>query len=211
MTSIKRTDIWFNAYSEDKERREHFKKQLCSLNESRIWILKTLLKLKGVKNVLDVACGPGLDMDHLKEMTDKIPFSYTGIDFTPSFIDEAMENHPDQEFRVAHVMDIPFKDNSFDVVYTRHSLEHVSDPHVELDEMFRLAKKYVIIGWFRLVDTETKLQVKSNKFGEYPLHDLNREEFTKRIEEWGSIEDTFTIKHNECWLVKKHPRKKGKK
>lgn len=209
--SDKRTDIWFNAYSEDIEKLEHFKKQLCSLNESRMWILETLLTLPNVKTVLDVACGPGLDLEYLKTMTDKIPFAYTGIDFTPAFIDESMENHKDQDFVVADILDIPFKDASFDVVYTRHSLEHVLDPHKELDEMFRLAKKYIIIGWFRLVETETKLQIKSNKFGEYPLHDMNREEFTKRIEEWGTIEDTFTIKHNECWLIKKHPKKKGKK
>lgn len=206
-----RKDIWFNAYSNDKEKREHFKRQLCNLNDSRLWILNTLLSLPKIKTVLDVACGPGLDVDHLKEITEEIPFYYTGIDFTPSFIEEAQATHPDHDFRVDDAMDIQFKDNSFDVVYTRHSLEHLDDPYKGLDEILRLAKKYVIIGWFRLVDTETKKQIRSNKFGEYPLHDLNREEFQKKVESWGTIEDTFTIKHNECWLIKKHIKKKGRK
>lgn len=49
------------------------------------------------------------------------------------------------------------------------------------------------------------------KFGEYPLHDLNRTEFEAKISEWGTIEDSFVINNNECWLVKKYPKKRGKK
>lgn len=206
-----RNDIWYTTYTNDKEKLQFFKSQLCKINDSRLWILERLMSLKGVKSVLDVACGPGLDMDHLKRIVPKLPFKYTGIDFTPAFIREAEEHHPEQNFLVADAMNIPFEDNSFDVVYTRHSLEHVSDPHKELDEMFRLAKKYIIIGWFRLVDGPTELKMRSNTNGEYPLHDLNRDEFTNRINEWGKIEDTFVVKHNECWLVKKHPKKRGKK
>lgn len=204
-------NIWHNAYSEDVEKFNHFKSQLQKTNESRMWIIDKLLTLKGVKKVLEIACGPGLDLEYMYKEVDKLPFSYTGLDYTPKFIEMLKEEYPQHEFVTANAMDIPFKDNSFDVVYTRHSLEHVSDPHKELDEMFRLSKKYIIIGWFRLVDTETKMQIKSNKYGEYPLHDLNREEFETKISEWGTVEDTFILNNNECWLVKKYPKKRGKK
>ena len=205
-------NIWKNAYSVDEEKFEHFKKQLQRVNESRLWILGKLRELKKVKSVLEIACGPGIDLDFLeKEYGEKFPFSYTGLDYTPKFIESLKEKYPQHNFVEADAMDIPFEDGTFDVVYTRHSLEHVSSPHTELDEMFRLAKKYIIIGWFRLVDTETTYHIKSNKFGEYPLHDLNRTEFEARISEWGTIEDSFVINNNECWLVKKYPKKRGKK
>lgn len=205
-------NIWKNAYSNDEEKFNHFKKQLQRVNESRLWILDKLTELKKVKNVLEIACGPGIDIEFLeKEYGENLPFSYTGLDYTPKFIEMLKEKYPQHTFVEADAMDVPFEDKTFDVVYTRHSLEHVSDPHKELDEMFRLAKKYLIIGWFRLVDTETSFHIKSNKFGEYPLHDLNRVEFESKISEWGTIEDTFVINNNECWLIKKHPKKKGKK
>lgn len=205
-------NIWKNAYSNDEEKFEHFKKQLQKINESRVWILGKIKTLKKIKNVLEVACGPGIDIEYLeREYEGKIPFSYTGLDYTPKFIETLKVQYPQHEFIEADAMDIPFEDESFDVVYTRHSLEHVSNPHAELDEMFRLAKKYIIIGWFRLVDTKTSYHIKSNKFGEYPLHDLNRTEFEAKVSEWGVIEDTFTINNHECWMVKKHPKKKRKK
>jgi len=205
-------NIWKNAYSNDEEKFEHFKKQLQKINESRVWILGKIKNLKKIKSILEVACGPGIDIEYLeREYDGKFPFSYTGLDYTPKFIETLKDQYPQHEFIEADAMDIPFEDGTFDVVYTRHSLEHVSDPHKELDEMFRLAKKYIIIGWFRLVDTETEYHIKSNKFGEYPLHDLNRTEFETKVSEWGVIEDTFTINNHECWLVKKYTKKKGKK
>lgn len=206
-----RDDIWFKSYSNNDEKFEHFKKQLCKINDSRIWILERVLGLKGIKSVLDVACGPGLDLEYFKDYVDKLPFKYTGLDFTPAFIENLKTQYPEHDFYVGDAMDMPFEDDSFDVVYTRHSLEHVSNPHMELEEMFRIAKKYIIIGWFRLVDTPTDYEIKHNKFGEYPLHSLNRLEFTEKVKEWGEIVDTFTVEHNECWLVKKHSKKRGKK
>jgi len=203
-------NIWHNAYSNDPEKYEFFKSQLQKLKESREWILETLLSLKKVKTVLEIATGPGLDLEYLHDKFEDLPFKYTGVDYTPKFIEILTDKYPQHTFIEADAMDLPFEDNSFDVVYTRHSLEHMNDPHKELDEIFRLAKKYVIIGWFRLVDSPTSLQIKSSINGEFPMNDLNREEFTERVLDWGTIEDTFTIKHNECWLVKKHT-KKGKK
>ena len=210
MTTI-RTDIWATSYSNDKEKREHFRTQLCKVNESRIWILNKLLELKSIKSVLDLGCSFGLDVEHLEKMTEKIPFKYIGVDFTPAFIEVAREHFPEYNFVVANAMDLPYKDKSFDVVYTRHTLEHVSDPFKEIDEMFRVSKKYVIIGWFRLVDSETVYQTKSNKYGEYPLHDLNREEFTNYVLEKGEILDSYTIANHECWLIKKKSKKGSKK
>ena len=196
-------NIWNTSYSEEGEKLNHFKSQLCKLNESRIWILKKLLELKKIKTVLDVACGPGLDLEHFKTLTDSLPFKYTGIDFTPKFIEMNKLNFPDQKFELADIHSIPFKDGMFDAVYTRHSIEHAKNPQIALSEILRVSKKYVIIGWFRLMDAPNEYTVQTNQYGNYVMNTLNRTEFTDIVEQWGTIEDTFTIKHNECWLIKK--------
>lgn len=43
------------------------------------------------------------------------------------------------------VYNLPFKDNSFDVVYLRHVLEHLENPIMALKEIKRVAKKFIII------------------------------------------------------------------
>lgn len=39
----------------------------------------------------------------------------------------------------------PFKNNSFDVVFCSHVLEHLQDPVKVLEEMYRIAKKEIIV------------------------------------------------------------------
>lgn len=42
-------------------------------------------------------------------------------------------------------LNLPFTDNSFDIVYSSHVLEHVVNPYLFMQELKRVAKKAVII------------------------------------------------------------------
>lgn len=56
--------------------------------------------------VLDVGCGYGRISPLIRD--------YTGVDFSPDFIEWAKELYPDKMFMVADIRNLPFKDNEFD-------------------------------------------------------------------------------------------------
>ena len=90
-----------------------------------------------VKSVLDVGCGRGYFLNLLTERREDI--KATGLDVlqhvplkSAKYVQGAMEN-------------LPFKDNSFDVVFTSHTVEHVRDLKKSISELKRVAKKKVIV------------------------------------------------------------------
>lgn len=88
--------------------------------------------------ILDCACGSY----HL-EAEDVV-----GMDVAYSCNGEA--NHPDV---IADANFMPFKDGAFDLVFSSHTLEHVSTPFRVLKEFKRVAKRLVIrvpnVGFYR--------------------------------------------------------------
>lgn len=55
-------------------------------------------------------------------------------------------------FSVGDLLDLPYKDKSFDFVYCAHVLEHVEDPAKALDEILRVGKRGYIEVPTRLSD-----------------------------------------------------------
>ena len=47
--------------------------------------------------------------------------------------------------QAADITDLPFADNSFDIVLCTHTLEHIREPKKALDELIRVAKQRLII------------------------------------------------------------------
>jgi len=64
--------------------------------------------IKPTDRVLDIACGYGRMAKYFACE------NYTGIDFSPDFIDLASKQFPDYNFVVADLKKLPFKDNQFD-------------------------------------------------------------------------------------------------
>jgi len=50
-----------------------------------------------------------------------------------------------ENFVVADAMHLPFKDKSFNVVFSSHTIEHVQNPLLMLREMCRVAKKKIVV------------------------------------------------------------------
>jgi ubiquinone/menaquinone biosynthesis C-methylase UbiE len=68
------------------------------------------------KKILDVGCGMGHLLDHLKER--EIPVSYTGLDLLGSMVKEASRRHGEHRFIKGDLFREPyFEDKSFDVIY----------------------------------------------------------------------------------------------
>lgn len=96
----------------------------------------------GIK-VLDVGCGPGsLTVDIAKHVQPG--GKVTGIENVPDPLDGA-RRLAEQEgvevmFEVADAMELPYEDDTFDLVFAHQVLQHVSQPVQMLKEMRRVAK-----------------------------------------------------------------------
>ena len=87
----------------------------------------TELESEPFTDLLDAGCGPGPMITLLYE---KYPEKhYTGIDLTPEMINQAKrKNLPHTEFVVGDCENLPFDENSFDVIICANSFHHYPDP-----------------------------------------------------------------------------------
>ena len=103
-------------------------------------------------NILDIGCLNGNFYNFIKE-NGHIIKSFTGVDFSEKLIHMAKHRFPEQSWITSDYSDIPFPDNSFDVVTAMEILEHIEDPEKLLSEAKRVCKS----GGFVIVTTPNKL------------------------------------------------------
>ncbi|MEM7502389.1 MAG: methyltransferase domain-containing protein, partial [Pseudomonadota bacterium] len=86
------------------------------------------------EDVLDVGCGTGV---LTRELTRHVgdDGSATGFDLSESMLGIARERCPNATFKQGNVIDLPFDDQSFDVVISSFMLMFVPDPEKALSEM----------------------------------------------------------------------------
>jgi len=91
--------------------------------------------------VLDIACGTGIvTCEFAKYAKDVV-----GLDITKDMIAQAikMQNEnslTNMKFDLGTVEDLPYEDDSFDIVFTRYSFHHFLDTKKVFDEMLRVCK-----------------------------------------------------------------------
>jgi ubiquinone/menaquinone biosynthesis C-methylase UbiE len=110
-------------------------------NNLVIFILKDLLDVIVGKKILDVGCSEGAFLDRLK--TEKADFS--AIDFDNQAIEFCRKRGYSKEVKFGSILDIPYKENSFDCVTALDVIEHIDDDNKALSEMKRVCKKNGII------------------------------------------------------------------
>jgi ubiquinone/menaquinone biosynthesis C-methylase UbiE len=90
---------------------------------------------KSAKTFLDVGCGRGYWANRVH---DETKLKVTGcdvlehVDIKGAYVQGSMEK-------------LPFKDNSFDIVFSSHTIEHIRNLPKAISELKRVAKKQVII------------------------------------------------------------------
>ena len=121
--------------------------------ESSKAVSKHLKKIVSKNDVImDVGCGAGHYLNTLDKTFDK-EFSYIGIDATKKYIEFAIEAYENQknplrtntDFRVGDIFKLPTKDQEADIVMCNNVLLHLPSVEKPIKELYRSAKKYLII------------------------------------------------------------------
>lgn len=99
--------------------------------------LLTLQKECNAKSLLDIGCGTGFIINLAKESFVKI----YGIDATQAMLDKVDLSSGNIELINGLAEDLPFEENSFDMVSSYAFIHHVKDYKKVLEEAYRVLKK----------------------------------------------------------------------
>ena len=137
------------------------------------WIWDNM-ELSQPMRVLEVGCGTGqFWTENYKHVDEKSDLTLT--DFSEGMIEKIKSkiNHSNIKFEVADIEQLPYDDNTFDLVMAHHVIYHSSDKDKAISEAFDstwvsskitqfLILLIIIIQWFEiLMDLQKKMQIKS--------------------------------------------------
>ncbi len=110
--------------------------------EHRLSFMLDLAKRLDFSTVLDVGCGSGIYIKKLKELG----LDVKGIDFSPNQIKncETFFNLK-KDVKVGSILEIEYKNNSFDLVFSMGTHLLVEDISQAINELVRVSKKYIVI------------------------------------------------------------------
>lgn len=138
---------------------------------------------KDGESFLDIGCGSGTTLDALMEIKRKV--KYKGTDFINHRVDWLKEHFKDNplkpEFEVANAREIREPDKSWDVVWSRHVIDHLPDFERAFEEQCRVAKKRVIcILWVGFTD-KPEHEIKPVIYGPQEARITSPDEFTNQF------------------------------
>lgn len=111
------------------------------------------VRLGSETQLCDVGCGSG----HFCELAARRGASVTGIDAAATLIELARARVTEGEFRVGEMEQLPYDDESFDVVTGFNSFQYAADPVHALREAGRIARyggSVVVATWGKPEDCE---------------------------------------------------------
>ncbi len=88
--------------------------------------------------ILDLGCGNGIS----SRLLNQADFDVVGTDISALFLEETQEwENPKLRYKVCDVLELPFENNSFDMICSNELIEHLPDVETALTEMIRVVRK----------------------------------------------------------------------
>jgi ubiquinone/menaquinone biosynthesis C-methylase UbiE len=111
-------------------------------NEDVLTLLTDAASPLPADRMLDVACGPGTVVAAFAPLVSHA----VGIDATPAMLAEAQKLTAEKglqnvEWRQGSAYELPFPDESFDIVTSRFAFHHLEKPPAAFKEMLRVARR----------------------------------------------------------------------
>lgn len=106
--------------------------------------LVSLAKPLNPITILDAGCGEGFTMNKLVE--NGIGKKIEGVEHSKDALNLGRKLFPNLTFKEGNIYNMPYEDNSFDLVTCTEVLEHINEPTKVFKEVLRVSKKYVIIS-----------------------------------------------------------------
>ena len=155
------SELWENIWGEHMHHGYYGRNGNYKLDrrQAQIELIEELLLWAGnneqnvPQNILDVGCGIGGSTLHLAQ---KFGSTATGITLSPVQASRAKERAVEASlesrvhFEVANALEMPFADNTFDLVWSLESGEHMPDKAKFLQECYRVLKpggKMILATW----------------------------------------------------------------
>lgn len=124
------------------DKKKYFAKniRIARLNE----VLNNIKHIKP-KNVLEIGCGPGFNSFEFAKNTELlVAFDISqNIRIANKYKDQAKIGNI--EFLLCDARYMPFRDNSFDLVYAGQVLEHIPNVEKAIEEIWRVSGKYSLV------------------------------------------------------------------
>ena len=125
------------------EKLETFKQWLGDSNApDRVMCRNHVIKCN-YGSILDVGCGVGVDGVGYKSHPH---ITYQGVDRTQALVNYCQSH--DIPATLGDIEKLPYDDDSFDAVYTRHTLEHLAHYEKAISELTRVARQEVLVVFF---------------------------------------------------------------
>ena len=92
--------------------------------------------------ILDLGCGNGIS----SRLLNSAGFDVVGTDISPLFLQDArnwerLHTSPKLQYQVCDVLELPFEDESFDLVCSNELIEHLPDIETAFKEMIRVLRQ----------------------------------------------------------------------
>lgn len=171
-----------------------------------------LCKLKNGMKVLDVSSGRGTQSVYYAKTFGA---QVTGLDISQEMIDTATKHAKEEglshqvKFVLGDSQNLPFADNTFDVVINECAVGIPDDSQKVLDEMLRVVKQNGVVAihestWRKKISTDKKKEF-SERYGTTPLEFSEWKEMLKKagttniiaeFDEWSKPEMFWKIRKN---------------
>lgn len=141
LASQKQKEInWYNEFYHD-----NIEKEFPSWY--KLLLTDTLIKIKPELKVLELGCGTSVFLKYLYQNKILSADQIYGIDYSPEAIKILKNVIPSKHLIAGDLYEIDFSNNKFDMVFLMEVIEHLEQPDIVLDKVF---KSLIVNGLFYL-------------------------------------------------------------
>jgi SAM-dependent methyltransferase len=159
---------------------------IVSLNNHFLSRLISLVESVNSTNILDVGCGEGAVANFLNNKPSIKANQIAGLDIELNRLRIARAINPELQFYQGSIYNLPFQNNSFDLVLALEVLEHLEFPEKAIGELNRVSRDWIVISvpndWMFRLGNMLRFKYLSS-WGRTPSH----------IQHWGKRKFTGLI------------------